>query len=101
TEQTLTTINNALNCFHLYREVFQNAEVVMMFSLPQQHAMKHYPYTNCFQALGQMLLINQRLDKLAAAHVDFQDHSMLTGTCLSDVIGTQGMSIHLGLCSNF
>ncbi|KAI6023177.1 hypothetical protein PISMIDRAFT_119333 [Pisolithus microcarpus 441] len=124
-------IDNALNCFHLYHEVFQNAEVVTMFSLPQQHAMKHYPYlicqfgapnglcssitkskhikaikrpywhTNHFQALGQMLLINQRLDKLAAAHVDFQDHSMLTGTCLSDATGTQGMSIHLGLCSSF
>ncbi|KIK18264.1 hypothetical protein PISMIDRAFT_109818, partial [Pisolithus microcarpus 441] len=131
TEQTLTTIDDALNCFHLYHEVFQNAEVVTMFSLPQQHTMKHYPYlicqfgvpnglcssiteskhikaikrpyqhTNHFQALGQMLLINQRLDKLAAACVDFQDHGMLMGTCLSDVIGTQGMSIHLGLCSNF
>ncbi|KAI6024354.1 hypothetical protein EDC04DRAFT_2869494 [Pisolithus marmoratus] len=103
---TLTMINNALDCFHLYHEVFWNAEVVMTFSLPQQHTMKHYPYlicqfgvpnglcssiteskhikavkrpywhTNHFQALGQMLLINQRLDKLAAACVDFQDHGI-------------------------
>ena len=30
-----------------------------------------------------MLLINQRLDKLAAVQVDFQKHGMLEGTCLS------------------
>ncbi|KAI5996391.1 hypothetical protein EDD15DRAFT_2387356 [Pisolithus albus] len=124
TEQTLTVIDDALNRFHLYHEVFRNAEVVTTFSLPRQHAMKHYPYlicqfgapnglcssiteskhikavkrpyrrTNRFQALGQMLLINQRLDKLAAAHVDFQDHGMLTGTCLLDAIGTQGHNNH-------
>jgi hypothetical protein len=38
-----------------------------------------------FEALGQMLLTNQRLDKLAAARVDFADHGMLKGTCLSSV----------------
>ncbi|KAI5981089.1 hypothetical protein EDC04DRAFT_2875105 [Pisolithus marmoratus] len=42
-----------------------------------------YQHTNHFQALGQMLLINQRLDKLAAPCVDFQDHGMLMGTCLN------------------
>ncbi|KAI6147387.1 hypothetical protein BKA82DRAFT_35341, partial [Pisolithus tinctorius] len=87
-------------CFHLYRKVFWSAGVVDTFSLPRQHAMKHYyhlicqfstpnslcssiteskhikaikrPYrcTNCFQALGQMLLINQRLDKLIAIDAD-------------------------------
>ena len=31
-----------------------------------------------------MLLINQCLDKLAASQIDFQRHSMLKGTCLSD-----------------
>jgi hypothetical protein len=30
-----------------------------------------------------MLLTNQRLDKLAAAQVDFQMRGMLNGTCLS------------------
>ena len=30
-----------------------------------------------------MLLMNQRLDKLAASHVAFAHHGMLIGTCLS------------------
>ena len=38
-----------------------------------------------FEAFSQMLLINQRLDKLAAARVDFADRGMLQGTCLSAV----------------
>lgn len=33
------------------------------------------------KALGQMLLTNQRLDKIAAARVDFQLRGMLKGSC--------------------
>ncbi|KAG6809101.1 hypothetical protein H0H92_001624, partial [Tricholoma furcatifolium] len=33
-----------------------------------------------YNALGQMLLINQRLDKLAASRVDFQRRGMLAGS---------------------
>ncbi|KIN95132.1 hypothetical protein M404DRAFT_34391 [Pisolithus tinctorius Marx 270] len=103
TQQMLVEIDDALRCFHLYREVFQNAGVVDTFSLPWQHAMKNYyhlicqfgtpnslcssiteskhikavkqPYqhTNYFQALRQMLLINQRLYKLIAMHADFKE----------------------------
>ncbi|KAG1727772.1 uncharacterized protein EDB91DRAFT_1013806, partial [Suillus paluster] len=36
-----------------------------------------------YQALGQMLVTNQWLDKLAATRVDFTSHGMLNGTCLS------------------
>ncbi|KAI6006244.1 hypothetical protein F5J12DRAFT_905734 [Pisolithus orientalis] len=109
TEPMLTTIEDTLTCFHLYHEVFQNA---------QQHAIKHYPYLICqfstlnglcssiteskhikavkrpywhtshFQALGQMLVINQRLDKFAAVCADFKKCGMLRGTCLSHVLGT-------------
>jgi hypothetical protein len=87
-------------------------------SLPRQHAMKHYhdhilafgaPNGLCssiteskhikavkepwrrsshFNALGQMLLTNQRLDKLAAAHVDFDHRRMLTGSCFSQTINS-------------
>jgi len=125
TEPTLTAIEDALARFHSYCEVFQNANVITTFSLPRQHAMKHYPYlirqfgapnglcssiteskhikavkrpyrrTNCFQALGQMLVINQRLDKFAAACADFEKRGMLKGTCLSHVLGTLGASILL------
>ncbi|KAI0309828.1 hypothetical protein OF83DRAFT_1278998 [Amylostereum chailletii] len=82
------------------------------FSLPRQHSMVHYvshiklfgapnglcssiteskhikavkdPYrrTNHNEPLGQMLLINQRLDKLAAVRVDFTAREMLNGPCL-------------------
>ena len=85
------------------------------FSLPRQHSLVHYaslirafgapnglcssiteskhikavkePWrrSNKFQALGQMLLTNQRLDKLAASRVDFARRGMLVGTCLSSV----------------
>ena len=33
-----------------------------------------------------MLLMNQRLDKLAACHTNFQNHGMLSGTCASDML---------------
>ncbi|KAI6154599.1 hypothetical protein BKA82DRAFT_4347529 [Pisolithus tinctorius] len=120
TQQTLVEIDDALRRFHLYREVFRNAGVVDTFSLPRQHAMKHYyhlicqfgapnglcssiteskhikavkrPYrrTNRFQALGQMLLINQRLDKLIAARADFKECGMLNEPLLSHALGALG-----------
>jgi hypothetical protein len=87
------------------------------FSLPRQHAMTHYltrirafggpnglcssiteskhikavkePWrrSNRFEALSQMLLTNQRLDKLAALRVDFTRRGMLHGTCLIAQLG--------------
>ncbi|KAI6011092.1 hypothetical protein EDC04DRAFT_2871132 [Pisolithus marmoratus] len=44
TEPTLIAIEDALTSFHLHHGIFHDAGVVLMFSLPQQHAMKHYPY---------------------------------------------------------
>jgi hypothetical protein len=85
------------------------------FNLPRQHSLIHYvklirafgaPNGLCssiteskhikavkepwrrssrYEALSQMLLTNQRLDKLAAARADFADRGMLQGTCLSAV----------------
>jgi hypothetical protein len=42
-----------------------------------------YRHSNCFEAMGQMLLTNQRLDKLMACCVHFAAHSMLDGLCLA------------------
>jgi hypothetical protein len=86
------------------------------FALPRQHSMVHYPAlirafgapnglcssiteskhiqavkrpwrrSNRYKALSQMLLTNQRLDKLAAARVDFTNRGMLEGTCLSEAL---------------
>ncbi|KAF8056311.1 hypothetical protein FPV67DRAFT_1678284 [Lyophyllum atratum] len=79
------------------------------FSLPRQHSMVHYPRlirmfgapnglcssitenkhikavkkpyrrSSRYKALGQMLVTNQRLDKLAMARVDFTARNMLVG----------------------
>jgi hypothetical protein len=92
------------------------------FALPRQHSLVHYfplirafgtpnglcssiteskhikavkrpwQWSNRYKALGQMLLTNQRLDKLAAARVDFTDCGMLNGTVLSVVLETIGRS---------
>ncbi|KAG1787529.1 uncharacterized protein HD556DRAFT_1434418 [Suillus plorans] len=116
TEKTLTKIQDALARFHHYREAFRDAGVVPTFSLPRQHSLKHYiqlirlfgaPNGLCsliteskhikavkepwrrssrFNALGQMLRTNQRLDKLAALRVDFTRRNMVSGTCLSAVV---------------
>jgi len=85
------------------------------FNLPRQHSLTHYvklirafgapnglcssiteskhikavkePYrrSNRYDALGQILLTNQRLDKLAAARVNFASYGMLKGTNLLSV----------------
>ncbi|KAK7684223.1 hypothetical protein QCA50_012547 [Cerrena zonata] len=39
-----------------------------------------------YEALGQMLVTNQRLDKLAAAHIDFSARGMLEGSSISYVL---------------
>lgn len=84
------------------------------FSLPRQHSMVHYekriwdfaapnglcssiteskhikavkePWrrSNRYEALGQMLLTNQRMDKLAISRVHFENLGMLKGTCLRE-----------------
>ena len=114
--KSLVTMQDALNRFHQYREIFQSCNIRTSFNLPWQHSLMHfiqmirafgapnglcssitkskhikavkkpYRWSSCYQALGQMLLINQCLDKLAASWVDFQRHSMLKGTCLSNVL---------------
>ena len=90
------------------------------FSLPRQHSAVHYadriwefgapngmcssiteskhikavkePWrrSNRFEALGQMLLTNLRLDKIAAARVDFAARGMLRGRCLTAVSARLG-----------
>ncbi|KAI6008637.1 hypothetical protein EDC04DRAFT_2610834 [Pisolithus marmoratus] len=122
TEPTLIAIEDALASFHSHHGIFHNAGVVTTFSLPQ-HAMKHYPYlicqfgtpnglcssitkskhikavkqldwhTNRFQALGQILRINEKLDKFAAARADFEKCGILEGNYLLNVLGNLGVSI--------
>ncbi|KAG6819225.1 hypothetical protein H0H93_014068, partial [Arthromyces matolae] len=110
-EDTLTKIEDALRVFHYHRESFRCVRPDG-FSLPRQHSLTHYslsimqfgapnglcssiteskhikavkrPYrrSNKHNALGQMLITNQRLTKLAAARVDFKRRGMLEGSGL-------------------
>ncbi|KAI6037783.1 hypothetical protein EDC04DRAFT_2868601 [Pisolithus marmoratus] len=93
--------NDALTSFHLHCGIFHDAGVVLTFLLPQQHAMKHYPYLICqfsmpnglcssiieSKHIKAILRINERLDKFAAVQADFKKHGMLGGNCLSNVLG--------------
>ena len=47
---------------------------------PDEEPWRH---SSKYKALGQMLVTNQRLDKLAAACVDFANCGMLVNTCLA------------------
>jgi hypothetical protein len=124
-DDTLALIQDAVDRFHHYREVFRLHGVVDHFSLPRQHSISHYhqlirlfgapnglcssiteskhikavkkPYerSNHCHALGQMLVTNQRQDKLAAARSDFEARGMLEGMVLTDACvraGTLGKS---------
>ena len=114
TKDTLDQMQDALHQFHRYRQIFDL--VVPTFSLPRQHSMIHYTdmirlfgapnglcssiteskhikavkepwrWSSRHNALGQMLVTNQRLDKLAASRVDFDARGMLTGTILSSAL---------------
>ena len=99
------------------------------FALPRQHSLVHYlalirafgapnglcssiteskhikavkepwRHSSRFEALGQMLLTNQRLDKLAASRVDFTKRGMLNGTCIERTLATLSMYPYIHLVS--
>lgn len=107
-ETTLAAIDAAVDTFHTERKIFIEEGVREHFHLPRQHSLVHYrhliqqfgaPNGLCSSIteskhikavkqpwrrssrndpLGQMLLTNQRLDKLAAARIDFQRRGMLS-----------------------
>jgi hypothetical protein len=107
-DNNLIEIQDALNRFHAARMIFQQLGIrPNRFSLPCQHAMKHYaahiqnfgapnglcsPITESAhihfvkrpwrrssrnEPMEEMLIINERIDKLAAARTDFSQHGML------------------------
>lgn len=110
TESSLDSVEAAIQRFHEHREIFRTTGVRDSFSLPRQHSLVHYranielfgaPGGLCssitesrhitavkkpwrrssrYNALGQMLLTNQRLDKLAAARTDFVERGMLNAS---------------------
>lgn len=106
-EDILIKIDAAIERYHIEREIFVECGIRGNFNLPRQHALLHYrvliqmfgaPNGLCssiteskhikavkqpwrrssrHEPLGQMLLINQRLDKLAAFRVELSSRDML------------------------
>ncbi|EIW75687.1 hypothetical protein CONPUDRAFT_65876 [Coniophora puteana RWD-64-598 SS2] len=134
TEKDFDDMDNALARFHRYRKVFVDSGVSMTLSLPRQHSLVHYKYlirrfgapnglcssiteskhieavkdpwrrSSRFNALGQMLTTNSRLDKLAACRVDFDARGMLHGDGLEKELalleeGIRGAYYHSFPCS--
>lgn len=117
-EAALDAIDDSLARFHRDRVAFRDVRPTG-FSLPRQHSIEHYRYliqlfgapnglcssiteskhikavkepwrrSSHFQALGQMLLTNQRIDKLAACRVNFEARGMLVGSCAAPVVPPQ------------
>ena len=114
-EDHLAAIESALDRFHGHRKIFQKHGVVENFSLPRQHSMVHYvesialfgaPNGLCssitetrhisavkkpwrrssrFNALAQVLVTNQRLEKLSACRQDFTRRGMLSENPYAEV----------------
>ncbi|KAI5989472.1 hypothetical protein EDC04DRAFT_2873162 [Pisolithus marmoratus] len=94
TESDLDLINDSLDRFHHYCEVFKTTghyhDLIKLFGAPNglcssiteskhiKAVKKPYRHMSHFKALGQMLIINQRLDKLASACTDFSAQGMLS-----------------------
>ncbi|KAI9566116.1 hypothetical protein HD554DRAFT_2040528 [Boletus coccyginus] len=94
TESMLSNIEDAIDRFHHYHEIFKMTGIVSTLLLPCQHAIKHYSeliwlfgapnglcssitenkHITAYKVLGQMLITNQHLDKLSAVQTDFNHH---------------------------
>lgn len=124
TENDLDMLQDAISNFHSYRQIFSSVRGEKGFSLPRQHSMVHYPAlirlfgapnglcssiteskhiravkepwrrSNRNQALYQMLTTNQRLDQLAAAHVDFTARGMLNGPLMASALAAGAYDLY-------
>ena len=119
--QSLKELDNVLQCYHRYCEIFTTTCIQTGFNLPCQHALIHYSKAICqfgalnglclsiteskhieavkepwwwsshFDVLRQMLITNEHANKLAAARADFKRRGVLQGTCLSWILNKLGM----------
>ena len=113
---SLSATQEALDRFHRYRDVFKDVGLREDFNLPRQHSLRHYVHlireygspngicssitenkhikavkepwrrSNKWEAMRQMLVTNQRMDKLAASRTLFKSRGMLKGTSLSSTL---------------
>ncbi|KAI0348915.1 hypothetical protein OH77DRAFT_1499700 [Trametes cingulata] len=91
TEKTLSRMKDALKRFHDYRKVFEDnhirnfgAPYGLCSSITESKHIKAvkepWRRSNRYEAIGQMLITNQRLDKLAAARTNFEARDTLVPT---------------------
>lgn len=115
TEDTLIEMQAHLDRFHHYRVIFITSGVREDLNPPRQHSLRHYikliqdygalnglctsivesahiravkkPWrrSSHFNALGQMLLTNQRLNMLSASRSDFRERGMLDVSLVESV----------------
>ncbi|KAG1847045.1 hypothetical protein F4604DRAFT_1884073 [Suillus subluteus] len=98
---SLNVLDDALERFHRHHEIFQTsafgAPNGLRSSITESKHIKAvkelWRQSSWFEALNQMLLTNQRLDKLAASHINFANRGMLRGTCLSYILDKLSTSI--------
>ncbi|KAF8807978.1 hypothetical protein BYT27DRAFT_7223733 [Phlegmacium glaucopus] len=86
TETTLRQFNAALEKFYAHREEFGAPGGIFSSITESCHitaVKKPWRHSSRYQALGQMLLTNQRLDKLAALRVDYVNALALHINCPS------------------
>ncbi|KAK0449354.1 hypothetical protein EV421DRAFT_1889156 [Armillaria borealis] len=111
-EDDLVVLDNTIERYHREQEIFHDVGIQPDgFSLPWQHSInfgapnglcssiteskhikaikKPWRCSSQFNTLPQMLQINERLDKLHAAHVNFQVCGMLNGS----MFGTMDLDI--------
>jgi hypothetical protein len=111
--QAIADLEAALQRFHRHRHVFIRTGVRDSISLPRQHSLMHYarsirlfgapnglcssiteskhieavkePWrrSNRFEALSQMIVTNQRLNKMKSARARFTARGMMAGTSVS------------------
>ena len=114
TESTLKAINVTLAQFHTKCTILEETGIRIDFNLPRQHSLKHYQrniqlfgapnglcssitkskhikvmkepwcHSNHFEALGQVLITNQHINKLSASQVDFASCGLLSNVPLLD-----------------
>jgi hypothetical protein len=129
TETDLSALEDALSLFYANRDIIVTSGVREDFLLPRQHSLTHYSHlirlfgapngisssitesqhiravkepwrrSNRHEALGQMLITNQRLGQLTAARSDFAKRGMLEGSVLPDLFqGCEFFSLWTPFC---
>ncbi|PBK85227.1 hypothetical protein ARMGADRAFT_1048097 [Armillaria gallica] len=86
-EDTLDQVDAAITKFHLHHNIFITTGVRDSISLPRQHSLVHYqqhildfgaPNGFCSSITDQMLMTNQRLDKLTTLHAELASFGLVT-----------------------